>query len=80
MKLKFFALLAVALLLLGCVSVENQKPAAKPLPPSPEQLAQQEKLAEATEIAPQTLSSIGGIDVSDDLNQSLGELTELESS
>ena len=77
MNLRLFALLAVALLLLGCVSLENQKPAAKPLPPSPEELAQQEKLAQATEIAPQTLSSIEGIDVSDDLEQSLADLDEV---
>ncbi len=76
MNLKLFALLAVILLLLGCVSMENQKPPAKPLPPSPEQLAQQEKLAQATEIAPQTLSSIEGIDVSDDLEKSLQDLDE----
>ena len=77
MNPRLFALLVVALLLLGCVSLENQKPAAKPLPPSPEELAQQEKLAQATEIAPQTLSSIEGIDVSDDLEQSLADLDEV---
>ncbi|HIH16089.1 MAG TPA: hypothetical protein HA252_01655 [Candidatus Diapherotrites archaeon] len=71
-----FALLLALVVLLGCVSIQGEKPPLPPKQPSPETLERQAEAAKATELSPETISSIAGVDVSDDLEQSIQDLDE----